>query len=341
MWEPVVDRIRANQRFLLTTHVDPDHDAIGSEVALAEILRGLGKEAVVWNTSPTQESGRFLDPDRSIRSWAGREEADLLRWAEVVVILDVNSWSQLGEVGAAIRRSGLPRVMIDHHRGGDPDIADVAASDPSAAATGVLIFELIGALAPLGARLTPRIATALYSALLIDTGSFRFANADARAFETAAALVRAGARPAEIYSEVFEGKSWARARLLPLALASLRSEADGRIAWITITREMFQRAGAVEQDADRFVDEVRVIRGVEACAVFRETASGEIKATLRSAGTIDTQRVAALFGGGGHRLAAGATLPGPLDAAVGRVVAALKTQLAEQRAPDPGPRPRA
>lgn len=324
MWDPVVSPIRAHQRFLLTTHVDPEPDAIGCEVALAEILRGLGKEAAVWNTSPTPEGCGFLDPEGTIRHWTGSEDADLLRWAEVVVILDVSTWSRLGEVGAAIRGTSLPRVVIDHHRGSDEGIGDVVVIDPTAAATGVLVFELS---VPLGAVMTPRIASALYAALLIDTGSFRFANADARAFDTASALVRAGAKPAEIYRDIFEGKTWARARLLPLALASLRSEADGRIAWMTITREMFRNAGATEQDAERFVDEIRVIRGVEVCGVFREAAGGEVKASLRSTGAVDVQRVAAQFGGGGHRLAAGATLPGPVDGAVGKIVRALKAEL--------------
>ncbi len=340
MWEPVVERVRAHQRFLLTTHVDPDADAIGCEIAMAEIIRGLGKEAVAWNTSPTPPGCRFLDPEGAIRSWDGREDADLLRWAEVAVILDVNSWSQLGDVGAAIRRAGLPRVVIDHHRGGDPDIGDVVASDPTAAATGVLVHELGAALGPLGATLTLRSATALYAALIVDTGCFRFANTDARALETAAALVRAGARPAEVYRDVFERKSWGRARLLPLALASVRSDAGGRVAWMALTREMFRQAGASDEDADRFVDEIRVIRGVEACAVFRETEGGDVKATLRSAGSVDVQRVAARFGGGGHRLAAGATLPGPLEAVAARVVSALKAELpADAGGAAPGPSP--
>jgi phosphoesterase RecJ-like protein len=326
MWGPVVERIRAHQRFLLTTHVDPDADAIGCEVALAEILRGLGKETAAWNMSPTPRACRFLDPEGAIRTWSGRD-ADLLQWAEIAVILDTNSWSQLGEVGAAVRTAGIPRVVIDHHRGGDPDIGDVVASDPTAAATAVLLLDLARALAPGGVALSPRSATALFAALLNDTGSFRFANADPRAFETAAALVRAGARPAEVYREVFERKSWGRARLLPLALASVRSDAGGRVAWMTLTREMFRQAGATDEDADRFVDEIRIIRGVEACAVFRETEAGEVKATLRSAGSVDVQSVASRFGGGGHRLAAGATLPGPIDAAAARVVSALKSGL--------------
>ncbi len=326
MWDAIVESLRAHRRFLIATHLNPEQDAIGSQVALLEILRAMGKEAIAWNTSRTPVGCRFLDPSSEIREWkSAAEEDELLAWADAAVLLDVNTWSHLGEVGAAIRRSRLPKILIDHHRGGDDDIADVKVTDTSAAATGVLIYELALAL---GASLTPSIASALYAAILVDTGSFRYANADARALEAAAALVRAGAAPEALYREVFENKSWARLRLLPLALGSVRSDAGGKIAWMTISQAMFREAGAVEEDCDRFVDEVRGVRGVEACGVFRETESGSVKATLRSNGRVDVHRVATRFGGGGHRLAAGATVAGPLEPAVAQFIAALREQLA-------------
>jgi phosphoesterase RecJ-like protein len=325
MWESVIERIRAHRRFLVTTHVDPEQDAIGSQVAFCEIVRGMGKEAVAWNTSPTPEACRFLDPDGTIRSWNGRCDSALDGWADAVVILDVNSWSHLGDVGAAIRRFPLPRILIDHHRGGDADIADVSAIDTTAAATGVLVYELARAL---GASLSPAVASALYAAILIDTGSFRHANTDARALEAAAALVRAGASPVAIYREVFEQRTWARVRLLSAVLAGVRSEAGGRIAWLTISRAMLREAGAADEDCERFVDEIRAVRGVEACAVFRETESGRVKATLRSNGRVDVHAVAVQFGGGGHGLAAGATVAGPVEASIAKIVGALRAQVA-------------
>jgi phosphoesterase RecJ-like protein len=245
------------------------------------------------------------------------------------VVVDANAWSQLGCVGDAIRGSPLPRFLIDHHRGGDADLAATRVADASAAATGVLVLEMCEVL---GVPLAPRIATALYAAIAVDTGSFRFANTDARALRAAATLVAAGARPEEIYRLAFEEASWPRMRLLPRALATLRSEADGRIAWMVVTREMFRDAGAREEDCDRFVDQIRGIKGVEACAVLRETEAGSVKASFRSIDPVDVQEVAALFGGGGHKLAAGVTLREPLDAAAAKLIEALARALPPRRA---------
>ncbi|MFN0151996.1 MAG: DHH family phosphoesterase [bacterium] len=320
VWTPVRALLDRHRRVLVTTHLGPDADAIGSEIAFAEILRAMGKEVALWNASPTPRNCAFLDPAREIRAWSGPDAA-VLAWADLAVILDVNAWSNLGEVGDAIRASSLPRLLIDHHRGGDDDIAETRVSDVTAAATGVLIFEMARAF---GQPITPRAATPLYAALCGDTGSFRFANTDARALHVAADLVAAGALPDDIYRALFEDLSWERLRLLPHALGSLRAGADGKLAWLGITHAMFRDAGAIEEDADRFVDQIRGLRGVEVCAVFRELESGDVKVSLRSSGRVDVQRVAVQFGGGGHRLAAGAHLPGPYADATAKVVAALE-----------------
>lgn len=319
-WAPTRDLLAKHRRFLLTTHVNPEPDAIGSEIALAEMLRTEGKEVAIWNTSATPRNCAFLDPEGRIKSWTG-EDLGLASWADMIVILDVNSWTNIGAVGDVIRASDRPRALIDHHRGGDADIAGTRVADISAAATGVLIYELAAfAKWPVA----PRTAEALFAAICVDTGSFRFGNTDPRTLRVAADLVAAGAKPAEIYAHIFEDVSWARLRLLPLALSTLRGEADGRVAWMAISHAMYQEAGATEEDSDRFVDQIRGLRGVEACAVFRELPDGAVKVSLRSMGRVDVQQVAAGFGGGGHRLAAGANLAGPLDAATRRVVGALE-----------------
>jgi len=323
VWAPVRDLLARHRRLLVTTHLNPEPDAIGSEIAFAELLRTTGKEVALWNTSPTPRNCEFLDPSSEIRAWAG-PDASLLAWADLAVILDVNSWSNLGEVGDAIRGSGLPRLLIDHHRGGDADIAETRVSDTTAAATGVLILEMARAF---GLALSPRVAAALYAAICVDTGSFRFANTDPRALHAAAELVAAGARPDDIYRAIFEDLSWERLRLLPRALGSLRAGAGGKIAWLGVTSAMFREAGATEEDSDRFVDQIRGLRGVEVCAVFRERDAGDVKVSLRSTGRVDVQRVAARFGGGGHRLAAGAQLAGPFDDATSRVLAELEAAL--------------
>lgn len=319
-WAPLCDLFAKHRRILLNTHLNPEPDAIGSEIALAELLHASGKEVAIWNTSATPRNCAFLDPEASIKSWTGKD-LGLASWADLIVIVDVNSWGNIGAVGDVIRASDRPRALIDHHRGGDADIAGTRIADISAAATGVLIYELA---AFAGWPVTARVAEALFAALCVDTGSFRFGNTDPRALRAAADLVAAGAKPDAIYSHIFEDVSWARMRLMPLALSTLRGEADGRVAWMAISHAMYREAGANEEDSDRFVDQIRGLRGVEVCAVFRELSDGAVKVSLRSTGRVDVQRVAAEFGGGGHRLAAGANMAGPLDSATRRVVGALE-----------------
>ncbi len=317
MWKIVSRFITTYDSFLITSHVNPDGDAIGSEMALKAFLEDLGKEVVVVNASPTPPSLAFLDPHNEIRHYPSQVDRSVFDDVDAIFILDLNNWEQLGGLAGPVQHSPLPRACIDHHQGADEDFAGVLVSDPGCAATGVLIGELILAM---GGTLTRAIAEAAYAAIITDTGTFRFSNTDARTFRMAARLVEAGISPHDVHRQVFASKTWGTARALGPVLGTIASTADGRIAWICATKQMLDEAGATYDDLDGFVDLVRAIRGVELALFFKETVDGGVKVSLRSNGNVDAWAIADHFGGGGHRMAAGVRMDGPMDAAVRKLV---------------------
>jgi phosphoesterase RecJ-like protein len=316
MWNPIIQFIHRYDAFLVTSHVHPDGDAVGSELGLALFLRSLGKKVVVMNSTETPEALRFLDPTGEIKVYGERGTHELLDSVDGAIIVDVNNWEHLGHIGRALQSRSIPRVCIDHHQDSTPDFADHTVSDTSAAATGLLIFELIRAM---NGKLTRPVAEQLYAAIITDTGTFRFSNTDARVFRAAAELYEAGANPFEMHRQVFGSKGWGAGRLLGPVLSTLESAAGGKLAWISATLEMVNSAAATYDDMDGFADLVRAIRGVELVIFFKETTEGDIKVSLRSNGNVDAHAIAKHFGGGGHTMASGFRLPGPMQHAIDMV----------------------
>jgi phosphoesterase RecJ-like protein len=318
MWEEVAAFIKAHRSYLITTHLNPEGDAIGSEIALGEFLEDQGKTVYIVNSDSTPKNCRFLDPNLKIRMYDPMSLPGILSKVDGVIIVDVNSWQHIGEISAAIRESGKPRVCIDHHQGGSKDIADIYVRDTSAASAGVLISELIQ---HLKGRFTQLIVDALYTSLIVDTGTFRFSNTDARAFAVATMLVDNGADPFRLHRQVFANRTWNAGRLLGPVLSTFESAAGGKLVWIYVTRDMFDRTGAEYEDCDGFIEFVRGIQGVELSLFFKETEKGIIKLSLRSNGRVDAYEIAKEMGGGGHKMAAGVNLAGPMEKAIAEVVA--------------------
>jgi phosphoesterase RecJ-like protein len=325
-WGPFVDFVRRHRRFLLTTHVRPDGDGLGSMLALADALEKQGKAArmVVASTLPPRYG--FLDPGRRIRRFTlpGEEYRD----ADAVVVLDTGTWNQLGDFGAFLRTLDVPRAVIDHHLTQD-DLGAVRFVDTTAEATGRLVFEAVTAL---GGPLGPEAAHALFVAVAMDTGWFRHPNSTPATFLLAAELQRAGAAPTAAYEALFEQSTPGRLRLTGRVLERLTLAAGGRVAYTEIHRGDYEAVGAVPQDSEDLVNYTRSVAGVEVGLLFMEQPRGGVKVSFRSR-RADVARVAEQFGGGGHRLASGAVLDTTLDDARARVLAAVAAALGA--APDP------
>ncbi|MFP4055265.1 MAG: DHH family phosphoesterase [Candidatus Brocadiia bacterium] len=322
-WQGLFQLLDAHRRFLITTHVHLDGDAIGAQVALALVLEELGKETLLVNDDPVPRIYRFLDPRERVRAYApDRDEADIAA-CDAAIVVDVGALDRIGRLGPALARLGVPLACIDHHatNGG---FARVNVVDSSASSTSALVLDLIRAL---GQRPGQAVAEALFVGLATDTGWFRFANAGPPAFRDAAELVACGASPPRLYELIYEDLTWARTRLLARTLATLRPDGDGRIAYATITREMFEQTGARDEEVEGFVDKLREVGGVEVVILFRERAQGGTRVSLRAKRDADVGALAARFGGGGHRRAAGLILDEPLDRAVPRILAATRELL--------------
>ena len=320
-WAPFVELVRRRQRFVLTTHVRPDGDGLGSMLALAEVLEGLGKAVQMTVASVLPPRYDFLDPARRVRRFA--PPGDDYRSAEVAVVLDTGTWNQLGDFGALLRTLTGPKAVIDHHLTQD-DLGALRFVDTSAEATGRLVFEATEAL---GGPLSPAAAHALFVAVAMDTGWFRHRNTTPATFALAARLQEAGARPTEAYEQLFERNSLGRLRLTGLVLERLQRTHGGRTAFTEVRKGDYEAVGAVPQDSEDLVNYTRSLEGVEVGLFFMEQPRGGVKVSFRSRARIDVARLAERFGGGGHRLASGAILDASLDDARARVLAAVGAAL--------------
>jgi phosphoesterase RecJ-like protein len=326
--EDLLRKIRQGNRFLLTSHVNPDGDAIGSELGLARLLRRLGKGAVVWNLDPIPAIYRPLPGSDRVHSGA-EPPAGFPEKFDSIVVLECPSLDRTGieqhlSPGAPAAPGGaLPIINIDHHLG-NQHYGAVNWVDSAAPAVGEMVFRLAQALK---VALEPEIASCLYLTLVTDTGGFRFSNATPAAFEAAAALVREGAHPEQVAQWLYESQPLAVVRLLGEMLQTLTLHHGGRIATVRLDPEMFARAGAAAGDSEGLIDTPRSIAGVDAVALVRRREDGSHKVSLRSRGEVDVEKIARHHGGGGHRNAAGYALGG--EASTAHVELEVVSEVAE------------
>jgi phosphoesterase RecJ-like protein len=315
--------LRQHARFVLTTHVNPDGDGLGSEMGLYHILRQLGKEVTVLNQDEILPKYRFLDPEGVIRSYGKEGNGRAVAEADGIVVLDVSRFERLGPFAGVVRASSAQKIVIDHHPP-DGDVFDFSYVNVDACATGELVFTLAGML---GVTLTREIALPLYVSIVTDTGSFRFTNSDPRAHRVAARLLETGIDPSDVFERLFGNSSPERMRLLGRALASIELRAAGRLSVVRITQAMLAETGARAPDAEGFIDTARSIESVEACALFVELPRDRVKASLRSRSSLDVNRIAGRFGGGGHVRASGILLDGAFEETVEKVVLEIEREL--------------
>lgn len=323
VWHRFIEIVRSHERFVLTTHVRPDGDALGSELAMMTILESLGKDVRVCNAFSVPPNLRFLDPERGLAQLGVDIAAEQLVDREVLMILDTSAWAQLGAMGDVIRNTKALKIVLDHHKSGD-DLGAEVFKDVDAEATGRLVVE---AADQLGVALTPEIARPAFVALATDTGWFRFSSTTAETLRLAGRLIDAGAVPDRLYKELYENDSQGRLRLIGRALDHARTELDGRLIHTWLGRAEFADIGALPSDSEDIINMTLSVGGTEAAVILVEQPEGEFKVSLRSRCEMDCSAIAEQFGGGGHRKAAGATLNGPLESAQEKVLAAVRAAM--------------
>lgn len=314
MIRQIAEIIQKGRTFLVTSHVRLDGDAVGSELALYEALKGQGKEVVVYNQDRTPQMYAFL-PDAGIIV----NRLGSLEGFDAVFVLDCSEIERMGE--EAPRIAGIRRIVnIDHHISND-HYGHLTLTDPEASSTGEMIFRLIDGM---GIELTRDMAVNLYTAILTDTGAFRYSNTGPKTFAVAGRLLEKGADPAWIAQMVYETFPAVKIRLLGRALSTLEFDWQGRIAAVTVSKKMLEDADAQWEHTEGFVEFPRSIEGVQVAAFFSEISEGLYKVSLRSKGRFSVEEVARKFGGGGHINAAACRIQGDYDAVKRRLFDAIK-----------------
>lgn len=300
----LVQILKNANRVVISTHTRPDGDAIGSQVALGHFLKGQGKEVWMINSDPVPYNLEWIPGSADVAVYDHSiEHVEAIASADAVVIVDTNAVGRLGTPGNQLKGSNGKKLLVDHHT--DPeDWFDLSHRRETASSTGELLYEVMAAWDLSG--ITSDVATALYVAIMTDTGSFRFSNVSPLLHRmTADLLERSDMDPSVMHSLVYDRKSPEGMRLMAAVLSSLELHFGGVIGTMTVTRQMLEDTGAPVEETDGFVNMLLTIEGVQVALIMTETAKGT-KISFRSKGDWEVHKWAQSLGGGGHRNAAGA-----------------------------------
>ena len=302
-------------RVLLLGTVQPDGDLLGSQIGLGLALAEAGAAVTLAGPHPVPDVLRFLPGAALVERWERAPGA-----FDLVILVDCPDPSRTNGLLEGSRGPATRVVSIDHHQD-SRRYADVHWVEPAASATGEMVYDLIQAL---GLKLTPEIATNLYTSIHTDTGSFRYSNTTPRTFRIAAELAAAGADPALVSDRLYQQRAGDSLAQLGAVLRRVEISDDGQVAWLCVPRALVTREFL---EAEDLVGYPRSVRGVKVAVLLTEEAPGRIKASLRGKGDVPVNAIAGRFGGGGHRNAAGCTLPGTLDEAAAALLQVVRQSL--------------
>jgi len=310
-------RILQGRRFLITTHVNPDGDGLGSQIALARVLKRMGREVVLVNADPVARRFRFLYDDGEMPATADRKALGLHAWADTLVVLDTGEYKRLGRVASLAKRMAGRRVVLDHHVNGDiRDDGDASVAEATFSSTGEMTYRLLSAMAtPMDAG----IATPLYAAIMYDTRGFRFIKGRSEPLLTAAALVGAGADESSVQEHLFASMTRAEVVARSRILSNMQFAHGDRFVWAIVPAELEKDTGADREEIGEAVAEMIALEEVVVAALLREETNGRYKLSLRSKASCPVGQVAQALDGGGHMHACGAMITGTKDEVVQRL----------------------
>lgn len=317
-FKKISELLKNSEKFLITTHTNPDGDAIGSQLALCSLFREMGKKSEIINPFPLPEKYNFLPDSKSVKCRVSSKEKFDALW-----VLDCSDWGRTGNI-QNLRLQVRATVNLDHH----PDntfYGDYNYVKINASCTGEIIYEFIKFLKyPIGFSR----AMDLYTAVVTDTGCFRFPNVCSQTHLMVAELLEENIPCTQIVKWIYDDKRMPVMKLLGMILSTLQTSSDGQIAWIQVTQEMYDKTGAKEEDTEDFVNYLGSISGVKIALFFRESRGNGVRVCIRSQDEkVEVNLIARHFGGGGHTKAAGFCLSGPLSVAEKKVLEWVKQSL--------------
>lgn len=322
-WPRFVEIVRGKRRFVLTSHIRPDCDALGSELAMAGILETLGKEVAIVNAYAVPPTLRFIDAADRFKQLGVNFSAEQIEQYDALLVLDTSAWAQLGGMAEILKTTRLTKLVLDHHQSADDLGAEVFKST-EAEATGRLVVDAADAL---GVQLSPEIARNAFLALATDTGWFRFSSTTAGTLRLAARLVELGVRPDAVYRDLYENDTLGRLRLIGRTLSRATTERDGRLIHSYIELEDFEAAGAHPSESEDIINMMLGVSGTQVAVLLVGQRTGGFKVSFRSRCDVDCSRLAESFGGGGHKKAAGALLLDDLETAQTKVLDAVRAAM--------------
>ena len=311
----VLDLIEANRSFLIVSHENPDCDALGSTIAMALVLRELGKDVIMYNKDGVPGHLRFLP------EWSGVADSldCVTNEVDVVMLLDCADISRPGkEFENLISKNDFTLVFVDHHASNGAS-SEYCLIDEKASSTGVILYRMIERI---GVSISPEVAECLFSTIVGDTGSFRYSNTSSETFTIAAELVDCGADPQKISRFIYDNEPLRKVMLRTLAMNTL--EVTGKVAFLHVSSEMFEQTGTEKEHTEGIVSMARSIEGVEVAVFLRQDSALDWKVSLRSKEYVDVARIAGRYGGGGHRRAAGCVISAPLDTVKRRLLSSIQ-----------------
>lgn len=316
--------VEANERFVLTTHINPDGDGIGSEIGLYFYLKQLGKSVHILNASKMPKIYDFLENGFEIHHYSPDEHEQILKNTQILIALDIGDYSRMGSLVDLVSTMNLFTVSIDHH----PKMRerfDFYLTDTAVSSTAEIIFSLFENDSQ--AEITREIAEALYVGIMTDTGRFSYDSTSSETHKIAAALLSCGIEPYSIFNKVYEQNSRSRIPLLKDFLSNAQFVQNQRVAYSFLTRKMLQNAGAIREDMNGFIDLLRTVEGVEITVMFTEIDRNATRVNFRSRGKYPVNILAGKFNGGGHPNAAGATIEEPMKLAIPTLLLEIEKML--------------
>ena len=313
----IAEALGRHLRIMVTSHVNPDGDSISSQLALASLLRAKGKQVQIIDQDPVPERYRFLP------GWQGISNDLKVPNVTAVCVVDCANALRLGRVADLITPATMDLMVIDHHISND-GFGQAQYIDPEASSTCELVFRLAQRME---CRLTAEQATILLSGIMTDSGGFRYSNVSPATLRTAAQLTEAGADLSWVSEQLYFQQPLRHLRVLGRLFSELRLAGDGRISWAVLTQQLAREHEFDINDSEEFVSQVLSVKGAEVGLLFKEQGNGIIRVSFRSKGRVDVNRLAALFGGGGHIQAAGARVKGTAEEVAQMVVAAVEKEL--------------
>ena len=322
-WKRFVEVVGEASNVVLTSHIRPDCDALGSCLGMAGILKKLGKKVRIVCGQSTPPNLAFIDPENLILAINEDITAEEISDIDLHMILDTSAWVQLGDMADVIRNSKCKKIIFDHHVGED-DIDAELFKNTTAEAAGRMVVE---AAHHLGVELDREISTPLLAAIATDTGWFRFPSVSATTFNTTASLLEAGAVPAEVYGHLYERETVGRVRLRGTVLSRIKVELDGRLAHTYIKPEDYEATGALPSDTEDLINLALEIQDTVFAVILVGQVEGGYKISFRSRCGVECNQVAAEFGGGGHKAAAGAFIKEEFESVSESVLAHVRNCL--------------